>query len=259
MEEDYKIPIDFEKFLYVGQLLQAEAIKLAIEAHRADMPYCMGSLYWQINDCWPVASWSGIDYYGKWKALHYAAREAFKPTVLVCSEDGDLLKIKAISDLKESGNLKLEIRLLDFSGRVLWKSEKEFEIPSQEIEFPKKEILGKTDPASVVLVSKLKNVDETVDTDLHYFVRPKNLNLTDPGIKAEIAEKGDLIEVTLKATNLAKNVFLYAEGIDGQFSDNFFDILPGQQISVTIPKSNIPSDFKSTLKILHLYLTDNDD
>jgi beta-mannosidase len=106
MAEDYKIPEDFEQFLYIGQLLQAEAIKLAIESHRADMPYCMGSLYWQINDCWPVASWSGIDYYGRWKALHYFVKEAFKPTILVCSEEGDLVQIKMVSDEEDNGNLK---------------------------------------------------------------------------------------------------------------------------------------------------------
>ena len=93
MAEDYVIPGDFEQFLYVGQLLQAEAIKLAIESHRADMTYCMGSLYWQINDCWPVASWSGIDYYGKWKALHYFVREAFKPTIVVVSEAADSVRV----------------------------------------------------------------------------------------------------------------------------------------------------------------------
>jgi beta-mannosidase len=257
MEEDYKIPVDFEQFLYVGQLLQAEAIKMAIEAHRSDMPYCMGSLYWQINDCWPVASWSGIDYYNKWKALHYAAREAFKPTVLVCSEDADLLKIKVVSDFKETGNLKLEIRLFDFTGRVLWKSENEFEKPSQEIVFSKKEILGKANPASVILVSELKNVDETVDTDFHYFTRPKDLKLKDPQLTFKLDVHRDTIEITLKAINLAKNVFLYGDGINGQFSDNYFDILPGQEVSVTIPKRDITSDINKSLKILHLYLTDN--
>jgi beta-mannosidase len=257
MEEDYKIPVDFEQFLYVGQLLQAEAIKMAIEAHRSEMPYCMGSLYWQINDCWPVASWSGIDYFGRWKALHYFAREAFKPTVLVCSEDLDLLKIKVVSDLKETGNLKLEIRLIDFSGRVLWKSEKEFETPSQVIEFPKKDILGKVDPASVVLISELKNENDIIDTDLHYFVKPKDLKLVDPQINTEIIKKGDVIEVSLTSKFLAKNVFLYANEMNGQFSDNYFDILPGTKVKITMPKSaNILEAIKS-LEVLNLFMTES--
>jgi beta-mannosidase len=61
--------------------MQADGVRLAMEAHRRAMPYCMGSLYWQINDCWPVASWSSIDYFGRWKALHYTARRIFAPVI----------------------------------------------------------------------------------------------------------------------------------------------------------------------------------
>ena len=78
----YKTPKDFESFLYVGQILQAYGIKQAIEAHRRAMPYCMGSLYWQIDDCWPVASWSSMDYYKRWKALHYIAKKAYEPVLI---------------------------------------------------------------------------------------------------------------------------------------------------------------------------------
>jgi beta-mannosidase len=255
MEEDYHVPADFEKFLYTGQLLQAEAIKMAIESHRSDMPYCMGSLYWQINDCWPVASWSGIDYYGEWKALHYFAREAFKPTILVCSEDDGLLKVKMVSDDAETRNLKLEIRLIDFSGIVKWQSDQEIGLTSQEITFPIKEILGNVDPAHVVIVSELKNGDEILDTDLHYFVKPKGLKLVDPQLKTEINEKGDNIEVLISANQLAKNVFLYADGIEGQFSDNYFDLLPGERKKVTLPKSANSLEALKSLKVLHLFLT----
>jgi len=257
MEEDYVIPDDFEHFLYVGQLLQAEAIKVAIESHRADMPYCMGSLYWQINDCWPVASWSGIDYYGRWKALHYFAREAFKPTVLTCSEDDDLFKIKMVTDDKETGNLKLEIRLIDFSGNILWESENEFEMPSQELTFSLKEILGKHDPASIVLVSKLIQGEDLIDTDLHYFVKPKKMKLNDPQINMEVNDIGGKIQVKLACVSLAKNVFLYADSLDEQFSDNYFDILPGDTVSVTIPKTEMLHERIPSLRIIHLFQTGN--
>lgn len=189
--------------------------------------------------------------------MHYFAREAFKPTVVVCSEDIDLLKIKVVSDIEETGNLKLEIRLLDFAGKVLWKSEKEFEMPSQEIEFPKKEILGKADPASVVLVSELKNADETVDTDLHYFVKPKDLKITDPFIKTEIVEKSDVIEVRVTSKHFAKNVFLYTDKMEEQFSDNFFDILPGETVSLAIPKTETTMENLKSLKFLHLFITES--
>lgn len=262
MEEDYKIPRDFEQFLYVGQLLQADAIKLAIESHRSDMPYCMGSLYWQINDCWPVASWSGIDYYGKWKALHYAAREAFKPTILVLTESDGTINGKIVCDKPNGQKMQVKMKLVSFDGKVEWQAVQEVEMNSQSGNFlykPLSEIIGKADRASVVLVSELSRDDVIIDSDLHYFVKPKNLELTDPQIKMEIREKGDNIEVALTAISLAKNVFLYADGLTGQFSDNYFDILPGQQVLITIPKRDAPSDLESTLKILNLYRAENDD
>jgi beta-mannosidase len=262
MDVDYKIPADFEQFLYVGQLLQAEAISLAIEAHRSDMPYCMGSLYWQINDCWPVASWSGIDYYGRWKALHYAAREAFKPSILVFNESKGFLQGKIVSDTSSDQKMLVVMKLINFSGKILWQEALEIGTPSLNIDFfnkPLSEIPGSNDTSSIVLVSELKHGDKLIDNDLHYFAKPKNLKLKDPEITYKIEMHRDSIEITLNSINLAKNVFLYGDGINGQFSDNYFDILPGQEISVTIPKQDVLSDINKSLKILHLYMAENDD
>lgn len=256
MEQDYKVPGDFESFLYVSQLLQAEAISMAISSHRSDMPYCMGTLYWQLNDCWPAASWSGIDYYGRWKALHYFVREAFKPTILVCAEDEDFLKLKVVSDEIEIGKLKLEIRLVDFNGLLKWQSIQQIDNQNQVMEISLNEILGNNYPASVVLISELKSGNEIIDTDLHYFVKPKDLKLIDPGIKTEITEKADVMEVLLSSTNLAKNVFLYADGLEGQFSDNYFDLLPRERVIVTIPKSGNSTEALKSLEVLHLFLTE---
>jgi beta-mannosidase len=99
MEKYYRVPDSFSNFLYVGQVLQAEAIKYAIEAHRRKKPYCMGSLYWQINDCWPVASWSGIDYFGRWKALHYFAKKAFADILISPTIDAVIIQISVISSV----------------------------------------------------------------------------------------------------------------------------------------------------------------
>jgi beta-mannosidase len=251
MAEDYRVPQDFEQFLYVGQLLQAEAIKLAIESHRADMPYCMGSLYWQLNDCWPVASWSGIDYYGRWKALHYYVKEAFKPTVLVVSEEDDLVLVKVVSDYEETGKLKLEIRLVDFQGMEL----NEISKGSSSTVLSKKEFLGNADPASVVFVSELISDNEIIDTDLHYFVKPKDLKLIDPQLNTNIVEKEEIIELNISAKYLAKNVFIHADDLEEQFSDNYFDILPGDTVTVTLSKNDQSQEISKSIQIKHLYLT----
>lgn len=88
ISQTFLYPGTFELLLYASQLLQAEAIRYGVEHWRRNRGRCMGAIYWQLNDCWPVASWAGIDYYGRWKALHYAARRFFAPVLLSCEEEG---------------------------------------------------------------------------------------------------------------------------------------------------------------------------
>src|SRR6185295_18349763 len=119
MDAWYHTPKDFESYCYVSQLLQAEGVGTAIEAHRRAKPYCMGSLYWQLNDCWPVASWSSIDYYGRWKALHYTVKEAFQKYLISVDDTGKFFVIYITSD--DTGPSKAVLRLIteDFSGHIL--------------------------------------------------------------------------------------------------------------------------------------------
>ncbi|MCK7557617.1 hypothetical protein MKQ70_22460 [Chitinophaga sedimenti] len=116
----YKEPASFASFLYVNHVLQAEGIKIAIEAHRRAMPYCMGTLYWQVNDCWPAASWSGIDYYGRWKALHYFAKKAFEQVTVSNVIEKGQLNTYVVSDQLKEEKLQLEATLMDLGGKVLW-------------------------------------------------------------------------------------------------------------------------------------------
>ncbi|MDD5694782.1 MAG: glycoside hydrolase family 2 protein [Bacteroidales bacterium] len=255
MEPDYPVPDDFEQFLYVGQLLQADAIKMAIECHRTDMPYCMGTLYWQINDCWPVASWSGIDYYGRWKALHYFAKEAFKPVILVMDEKEDNVRVHIVSDLPETQTAMLVMKLIRFDGQELWTDSLPVEIPARSSAvYFEKEIAGFGTTNTVMVVS-LRAGDVHTDSGFHYFVRPKYLKLTNPDISFEVSETESAFEVTLASKALARNVFLTAEGFGGQFSDNFFDILPGDHVKVTFPRSGTLEEFKDHIKVLHLQQT----
>ena len=103
----------------VTQIMAGEAIKRAVEAHRRAMPYCMGSLYWQLNDCWPVASWSSLDYYGNWKALHYYAREFFSPVLLSVLEKDDNINLFVVNDGEGIEHAELELKLINFEGEVL--------------------------------------------------------------------------------------------------------------------------------------------
>ena len=98
MRSYYNVPEKFEDFVYVGQVLQGKGMRRGFEAHRRNMPYCMGTLYWQLNDSWPVVSWSSIDYYGNWKAMHYEAKRAFAPIIINAIKEGDDLNFYIISD-----------------------------------------------------------------------------------------------------------------------------------------------------------------
>ena len=256
MEQDYNIPGDFERFLYTGQILQAEAIKTAIESHRSDMPYCMGSLYWQINDCWPVASWSGIDYYKRWKALHYFVREAYKPVIVLVNEDDGRLEGRIISDRSESLSGELRIRTVGFDGKEIGNETIPVEIaPNTSFSVWQKslaDVQKNADPGRTVLVADLYTAGSFTDRCLLYFVKPKAMKLDNPGLEIDISESPDTYGVSLTAKFLAKNIFLSVEGFEGQFSDNYFDLLPGEKVTVTIPKCLTLHEFKEKLKVLHL-------
>jgi beta-mannosidase len=238
----------------VGQLLQAEAIKLAIEAHRSDMPYCMGSLYWQLNDCWPVASWSGIDAYGRWKALHYFVRDAFKNTIIVVDKSNDDLNFNIISDEMGAEVFDLHVRLMDFDGKVLMEKDEKVEMSGNQsrmvYQIPDSEIRALGDPQAMVLVANLESKGENVDRAIHYFAKARDLKLPKPNIKWRINSENGQSNIVLESAVLAKNVFLI--GDDCHFSDNFFDLLPGEKKQVAIQTTLDPDSLAHQIKILHL-------
>ncbi|WP_221802033.1 beta-mannosidase [Paenibacillus typhae] len=229
-------PKDFRSFLYLSQILQAEAMRMAIESHRRNKPYCMGTLYWQMNDCWPVASWAGMDYYGRWKALQYTARRSFKDVLLsVEAMDGEKLQVHAVSDLREALAAELVVRLHDFSGAVLkeWKQPVQLEADSSAVVFavPMAELLGGSGADQVVLVASLLVDGALVERKEHYFAEAKELKLEQPALTvAEVPGSGGL-SFTVSSDVLARGVYLTAEQ-EGIFSDNFFDLLPGEEKTV---------------------------
>jgi len=259
MAEDYKIPSDFEQFLYIGQVLQAEGIKMAMESHRMAMPYCMGSLYWQINDCWPVASWSSMDYYQRWKALQYFARDAYKNLIITSVEVNGKIKIYGVSDLLQTQKGILKIKLIDFKGITLWEKTVKAQLPSNSsaviFETDTAELLSLAGRTKCIMVSSFESAKNVIDTDFHYFAKVKDLQLVNPGVSLDIKETPDAYSVTISSKNLCKNLFLTSTNSEVQFSDNFMDILPGQSVTVTCPKTIGFEEFKSGLKYLTVFET----
>jgi beta-mannosidase len=224
MTRDFPVPTSMEKYNYVSQLLQAHGMKIAIEAHRLAKPYCMGSLYWQLNDCWPVTSWSTLDYYGNWKAAHYQVKESFAPIYLAVTENENGYSIIGSNDNLDVKEGIVTAKLIDFSGQELWTASKECALDVEKnttcmkishTELPKFE-----KDKTVLLIEFNSNQKKTVAH--HYFVKPKELQLEKPTIEVKIVGE-TLIE--LKTNTLAKNVYLQAK--DTFFEENYFDLLPG--------------------------------
>lgn len=224
-------PKDFPSFLYMSQVLQAEAMKTAIEAHRRKMPYCMGTLYWQMNDCWPVASWAGMDYYGKWKAMQYYARRSFGDTILSFdrSESG-MIDVHVVTDGLSPVTGVLKITLYDFSGVRLKQDFANVEVPGNctavVYSLDEQVWLNGSDAGSVVLLAELEHAEQQVDSKEFYFVSAKELKLAAGAIRITEVEGSNGTRYTLETDVLAKQVWLSAER-EGRFSDNFFDLIPG--------------------------------
>ncbi|WP_431803120.1 beta-mannosidase [Halobacillus andaensis] len=232
MEKYLPKPKDFPSFLYLSQILQAEGIKTAIEAHRRKKPYCMGTLYWQMNDCWPVASWASMDYYGRWKALHYYVKKSFKDLML--SIDGtqkNKVEIHLISDNQQSIEGNVHMKLVDFNGKLLEEAAYPVKVlaNSEEkvISFSTKDWLRDFDTNEVVLVAEIQKDDRIIDRKQHYFVPLKELKLQQPIITITEAVEGKETTYLIETDKLAKQVWLSSEE-EGIFSDNYFDLLPGE-------------------------------
>lgn len=252
----YDVPEDFEELVYKGLVLQGFGIRHGIEAHRRNRPYCMGSLYWQLNDSWPVVSWSSIDYYGNWKAMHYQGKRAFAPVSLNAFKEGESLNIYTLSDeLKAYKNVSLQMQLMNFDGKVLNKKTIRGEVPANVSALFHKEDYGElaTDPSRTFLLLTLKDhVGKTLSEIVYYFSYPKDLDLPDTQIRYKVKQMDGKCEITLSAKQLARDVFIEIPYQGARFTDNFFDLIPGKSKKVIITSNEIEKDKELNLKIRHL-------
>ena len=246
---DYRQPKDFPSFVYMSQLLQADAMKMAMEAHRRDMPYCMGSLVWQHNDCWPVASWSSRDYYGRWKAQHYFTVKSFADMLLSPIAEEGVLKVYVVSDRLKSTSGTLTVRVIPLNGKETVKEvNKQVRIPANT-ESVEALLNGAKEEEVAIHVSYRDRTGNTY-TNNYFLATQKELRYADTRIEREISPVDGGYEVTLLCDVFARGAFLSIEGDTDNFvSDNYMDLLPGQPVKVTI-KTNLPStQFKERLRI----------
>jgi beta-mannosidase len=258
MLRDYPEPKDFESFLYVSQVLQAEGIKIGAEHLRRIMPHNMGSLFWQLNDCWPVASWSSIDYTGRWKALEYYARRFYSEILVTPHEQNGNLDVFVVSDRLQPAAAQMDMSLLDFGGNQLWSQRLNIEIAALKSKsyftIPVNKLLAGKDGKAVFLFTEVSIAGKPVSANEYFFKPYKDLSLTRPQINFDAAPMRGGFKITLSADKLARDVYLSSPNYAGFFVDNFFDLIPGRKVEVQFrTRVAIPlSDFRNELKIRSL-------
>ena len=255
---DYPKPKDFASFLYVSQVLQAEGIKIGAEHFRRSRPQTMGSIFWQLNDCWPVASWSSIDYFGRWKALQYYARRFYAPILVSPHVEDGALKVYIVSDKTQAEQGTLRLRLMDFQGKVLLDKTQSVEIAPQSsnvaIAWPLDKLVdvGVTDTSSVFAVADLTADGAELSRNLTYLVPVKEVHLKPAVLGVDIAEAGGSFTIRVTSPVLARSVYLSSSDLDVSFSDNYFDLVPGETVEIGATTSAPLSEFRSKLTVVSL-------
>ncbi|WP_397300497.1 glycosyl hydrolase 2 galactose-binding domain-containing protein [Nonlabens ulvanivorans] len=244
MERDFPVPTNDRDYAYVSQLLQAYGMSKGIQAHRRARPYNMGTLYWQLNDCWPVVSWSSIDYFGNWKALHYQVKRDFENVLISNVVENDTLKTYVVNDNLETLKENLEIIIKDFNGNVLVDHKIESRhsaVPatlSREISFIALKTLN-INLTDTYVVSKFGN-----QTVISFLERPKNLKLLPAKIEMTTKQIENGFEITIESDVFAKDVFLNTDN-KGHFIDNFFSLEPNAKKTIIFETdSEVEPEFK---------------
>lgn len=237
MLRSYNKPKDFENFLYVGMIQQGDAIKTAMEAHRRDMPYCMGSLFWQHNDCWPVASWSSRDYYGRWKAQHYFAKKAFDMILISPVIMNENLTVHLVSDFHKPVKGQFNLKVMDMDGNIINNKSMQMETPINGsklvYETTIKDLSDKVSKNDIIILTEFSTPEKTY-RNIAYAVAPKELNLQKVHIDWNTQDMEDGYIISLTADKFARGVFLSLPGIDSFFEDNYFDLLPNEKLHVKV-------------------------
>jgi beta-mannosidase len=267
MEKRFSIPKEFEKQVTVSQITQAEAMEYGVEHWRRNRNdyHCMGSLYWQLNDCWPVASWSSLDYYCRWKALQYFAKRFYAQTCASVLESKDNVELWLTNDVRVPQTVTLRWWIFNNEGKELLSNQKQQEIPACKsilcAKLDTKQMnKNKSDMVNHIVFYTLSNSKgEQIGAGCRLFDEPKEFDLKDPNITFSVANENEkACQVTIKSVGLA--LFVHIDSLDADFiaSDNYFPMRPSetrviQLTSVAIPGVQSSKPLKDSIIVQSLY------
>ena len=247
LSQTYRYPYDFDTLLYASQLLQADAIRYGVEHWRRHRGCCMGAIYWQLNDCWPVASWASIDYFGRWKALHYAARRFFAPILLSCEEEGThtqdpnvnaqpyplrvSARLNVSNETMQEAHVRVAWQLRRADASVIRQGGQVLTVAPLSAQWMEKIDCSDVDIRRTYFAYQLYQGDALISEGTTLFVPPKHFEFPNP--KLSIRREGDALIVS--AESYAKCVEIVCEDGDVVLSDNDFDMNAGEK-RVTIAR-----------------------
>ena len=231
VKDYYKIPEDFSHFVYLSQILQADAIRYGVEHFRRHRGRCMGALYWQLNDCWPVVSWASVDYFGRWKALHYRARKFFAPVMLSLHEDGNAKIVNIANETRSAFDGVASVAVKNNGFEILASYRTAISVPalsSKDIVLPTavSELID-AHANEVFLEYTLEKDGKVLERDGKIYAKPAEYRFEDPEITAELREENGAFYLDITASRFAKNIMIEWENAEVTPEDNFFDLTNG--------------------------------
>lgn len=261
MTDTFRMPKDFASLVFLSMVLQAEGIRYGVEHWRRNRNRVSGTLYWQLNDCWPVASWSSLDYFGRWKALHYAAKRFYAPVLLSIEDTGAVMNVHVTSDLVEPWQGTVRYRLETLDGEVLTNSEEQVkaaplaDTPVISLDFTNQ--VNEENRRSLIFVCELWQGEERLALRVASFAPNKHLTLKDPDLKVDVSQAGGKLAFAVTANTLARFVELSLEDVDVVFSDNYFDVPANSALTVTapLPEGWSVQQAQKALRVTSLYQT----
>ena len=259
MTDLYQMPKDFYSWIYLSNILQAEGIRYGVEHWRRNMHRVGGTLYWQLNDCWPVASWASIDYFGRWKALHYGAKKFYAPLLLSIEDKPPQMDVHISNDLVEAVQVTLSWSLENLNGEVIDSGQIETSVEALSNTkihpFNFSSIVSKQNQRNLILICELWQDATLVSTSIATFVPSKHLLLSDPELSTTYQIEGSDIVINLTSKRLARFVEIKLKGHDLVFNDNYFDIPPGRTKTIRgkAPQGLELDELKELMQIFTLY------
>jgi beta-mannosidase len=254
---EYGEPRDFADFVYLGQAMQAEGIELAALHHRASRPVTMGSLYWQLNDVWPGTSWSGIDWYGRWKALQFHVRRFFAPVAVAALRQGGTTTVSLLSDRTRALRGTLRLRVFDIGdGRLLREERTPVELPPLAATVAMRrddaQLLAGADPRRSVAVFDLDVEGEPASRGVVWFAHAKDIAWPEPDLQSSLVRDGGGYRLQLVSQHPVRALWVDFGDLDAELQDNALTLVPGERVSLRVSSSESLAALRGALRLRSL-------